>query len=37
VRELCGKIAIRSEPGKGTRLEVLLPRERESQTAVVTE
>jgi signal transduction histidine kinase len=28
VRELCGKIAIRSEVGKGTRLEVLLPRER---------
>ncbi len=28
VRELCGKIAIQSEPGKGTRLEVLLPLER---------
>ena len=28
VRELCGKIAIRSEVGKGTRLEVLLPLER---------
>ncbi len=27
VRELCGKIAIQSEPGKGTRLEVMLPRE----------
>jgi|HubBroStandDraft_6_1064221.scaffolds.fasta_scaffold29968_2 signal transduction histidine kinase len=27
VRELCGNIAIRSEPGKGTRLEVMLPRE----------
>ena len=27
VRELCGKIAILSEPGKGTRLEVMLPRE----------
>jgi signal transduction histidine kinase len=27
VRELCGKIAIKSEPGKGTRLEVMLPRE----------
>ena len=26
VRELCGKIAIQSEPGKGTRLEVMLPR-----------
>jgi signal transduction histidine kinase len=26
VRELCGNIAIRSEPGKGTRLEVMLPR-----------
>jgi signal transduction histidine kinase len=37
VRELCGKIAIRSEPGKGTRLEVLLPRERESKTAIATE
>jgi signal transduction histidine kinase len=29
VRELCGEIAIKSEPGKGTRVEVLLPRERE--------
>ena len=27
VRELCGNIAIHSEPGKGTRLEVVLPRE----------
>jgi signal transduction histidine kinase len=27
VRELCGNIAIKSEPGKGTRLEVMLPRE----------
>lgn len=27
VRELCGNIAIQSEPGKGTRLEVMLPRE----------
>jgi signal transduction histidine kinase len=27
VRELCGKIAIKSEPGKGTRLDVTLPRE----------
>jgi signal transduction histidine kinase len=27
VRELCGKIAIQSEPGKGTKLEVMLPRE----------
>jgi len=27
VRELCGKIAIKSEPGKGTKLEVMLPRE----------
>ena len=26
VRELCGNIAIQSEPGKGTRLEVMLPR-----------
>jgi signal transduction histidine kinase len=26
VRELCGNIAIKSEPGKGTRLEVMLPR-----------
>jgi len=27
VRELCGKIAIQSTPGKGTRVEVVLPRE----------
>jgi signal transduction histidine kinase len=27
VRELCGNIAILSAPGKGTRLEVMLPRE----------
>jgi signal transduction histidine kinase len=27
VRELCGKISIQSEPGKGTKLEVMLPRE----------
>jgi signal transduction histidine kinase len=27
VRELCGNIASQSEPGKGTRLEVMLPRE----------
>jgi signal transduction histidine kinase len=30
VRELCGKIAIKSEPGKGTRLDVTLPRETAS-------
>jgi signal transduction histidine kinase len=29
VRELCGNIAIASEPGKGTRLEVVLPLNRE--------
>jgi signal transduction histidine kinase len=29
VRELCGNIAIESEPGKGTRLEVVLPLVRE--------
>ena len=29
VRELCGNIAIASEPGKGTRLEVVLPLVRE--------
>jgi signal transduction histidine kinase len=28
VRELCGNIAIASEPGKGTRLEVVLPLDR---------
>jgi signal transduction histidine kinase len=34
VRELCGNIAIQSAPGKGTRLEVLLPREPPTQQPV---
>ena len=32
VRELCGKIAIQSAPGKGTRVEVKLPREESKTT-----
>lgn len=36
VRELCGKIAIQSSPGKGTRVEVVLPRV-EKQTAEAAE
>lgn len=35
VRELCGKIAIKSEPGKGTRLEVLLPRKQQENAAAI--
>jgi signal transduction histidine kinase len=31
VRELCGNIAIASEPGKGTRLEVILPLHGDSE------
>jgi len=29
VRELCGQVSIRSEPGKGTRIAVVLPLKRE--------
>ena len=32
VRELSGHIAIESQPGKGTRLAVVLPVSRESQS-----
>lgn len=30
VRELCGNIAVKSEPGKGTKIEVMLPRQSAS-------
>jgi signal transduction histidine kinase len=30
VRELCGQVSIRSEPGKGTRISVVLPLKREN-------
>ena len=33
VRELCGKIAIQSNPGKGTRIDVVLPHNREAKPA----
>ncbi len=33
VRELCGNIVIHSEPGNGTRLEVMLPRESASEAS----
>jgi len=29
VRELCGQLSIQSEPGKGTRISVVLPLKRE--------
>jgi signal transduction histidine kinase len=31
VRELCGQLSIESEPGKGTRIEVVLPLTREAK------
>jgi len=31
VRELCGRMSIQSEPGKGTRIEVVLPLKSESE------
>jgi signal transduction histidine kinase len=37
VRELCGNIKVQSEPGKGTRIEVMLPRERDGNSSVVAE
>jgi signal transduction histidine kinase len=37
VRELCGTIAIRSEPGKGTRISVVLPfSEKEAATEITS-
>jgi signal transduction histidine kinase len=33
VRELCGQLSIQSEPGKGTRISVVLPLKREQVTA----
>ena len=30
VRELCGQLSIQSEPGKGTRISVVLPLKREN-------
>jgi signal transduction histidine kinase len=39
VRELCGEVTIHSEPGKGTRIAVVLPlnREKDVAEAAVTE
>jgi signal transduction histidine kinase len=37
VRELCGQIAIQTEPGKGTRLNVMLPKETQGNAAVSSE
>jgi signal transduction histidine kinase len=33
VRELCGQLSIQSEPGKGTRIAVVLPLKREVEAS----
>ena len=37
VRELCGQVSIRSAPGQGTRIAVVLPLRAEGEAAVGAE